>query len=284
MCAQKRLTLVQRQTGLRVVVLDEKFPLIKILLSGQADSARGIEVEFPEHVTGVNESTHDVQHLYLVTNGDRNRRSLPVWKSNRNELEYATELNDEVTMVATLKLDSNGVSYLYKFFDHSNNSYENFQAVTCVKLFSDFSDTRLERTYVHHANGFDLLGSETPERLILPMRKWLPCRYLVSYTWPVPLNRIEKDADSVTRYYKSRKADRPFIATVSHDGKWIAATCTSETGNLWTNPERSCQHADPSVSLKAGETKTLRLKTFIMKGSLEDLLRVVDKEQPGARH
>ena len=96
--------------------------------------------------------------------------------------------------------------------------------------------------------------SPIPERLRMPLQKWLPCRYLVSYTWPVEIKRIEKREDEITRYNKSRKADKPFIATLSHDKKWIATTYTKETGNLWTNPERSCQHADPAINLNAGET------------------------------
>jgi hypothetical protein len=74
------------------------------------------------------------------------------------------------------------------------------------------------------------------------------------------------------------KADKPFIATLSQDKKWIAATYTSETGNLWTNPERSCQHADPSILLNAGETKIIELKTFIFKGELEKVLQHINKE------
>ena len=178
-------------------------------------------------------------------------------------------------MIATARLESDGVRYTYKFINNSTVSYSNFQAVTCVKLYSVFSDTLLERTYTHHSNGFDLLASETPQRLTMPVNNWLPCRYLVSYSWPVNTKRIEKDEDDITRYHKSRKADQPFIATQSHDKKWIAATYTKETGNLWTNPERSCQHADPSITLNAGQTNSLELKTYIIKGTLEQLLKIV---------
>jgi len=53
------------------------------------------------------------------------------------------------------------------------------------------------------------------------------------------------------------------LPVVSQDKKWIAATYTSEVGNVWTNPERSCQHADPAISLNAGETKNIELKASI---------------------
>lgn len=265
-------------TGLKVMVIQKDFPLLKLLLPGQANSDRGIEIEFPEHVTGLNEKNNKVEHLYLVTNGNDNNRTLPVWHVEGNSLVYETELEGRVKMIATARLEENGLRYTYKFINHSNISYQNLQAVTCVKLYSLFSDTFLQRTYIHHSNGFDLMASETPERLTMSLQKWLPCRYLVSYNWPIPSKRIEKDEDSITRYYKSRKADKPFIATLSHDKAWIAATYTKETGNLWTNPERSCHHADPAVTVNAGETKSIELKTFIVKGNLEQILNIVDEE------
>jgi hypothetical protein len=55
-------------------------------------------------------------------------------------------------------------------------------AVTDPRLTSIFQDVRLERTYVHHTDGFDLLASETPDRLKMPLDQWLPCRYLASLT------------------------------------------------------------------------------------------------------
>ena len=275
-CAQSELTLTNHESGLRVMVINKNFPLLKILLPGQPASDRGIEVEFPEHVTGLNKQTNQLEHIYLVTRGNSNNRTRPAWKIADNALVYETEMNDKIKMVAKAQLQSNGVSYTYTVTNNSTITYDSLQAVTCVKLYSVFSDTLLTRTYVHHANGFDLLASETPERLTMPLNKWLPCRYLVSYTWPVPVKRIEKLANSPTYYNKSRKVDKPFIATVSHDKKWIAATYTRETGNLWTNPERSCQHADPYISLSPGEMKSLQLKTFIVKGNLEGLLQVIN--------
>ena len=275
---QGDLTIIDPTSGLRLTVINKDFPLLKILLPGQSNSERGIEVEFPEHVTGINEQTNTLEHLYLVSRGSLNKRTLPSWEIQGNMLMYETELNGNVKMIAKVQLDSNGVRYSYKFINNSNNSYQKFQAVTCVQLYSELHDSLLERTYVHHSDGFDLLASETPERLTMPLQKWLPCRYLVSYTLPVSKTRVEKDEDSITRYHKSRKVDKPVIATLSNNKKWVAATYTSETGNLWTNPDRSCHHADPSVILKPSETKTLRLTTFIYKGSLQKVLEYVDKE------
>jgi len=274
--SENELILHQHETGVKIIVVNKQLPLLKILLPGQSPSERGIEVEFPEHVTGLNKQTNSVDHIYLVTRD--NNRTLPAWKIAGDILSYETEFNNSIKMVAKVQLERDGVRYSYTLTNHSDISYDKLQAVTCVKLYSLFSDTLLERTYVHHPNGFELLASETPERLTMPLTQWFPCRYLVSYTWPVASRRVERDEDSITRYNKSRKADKPFIATFSHDKKWVAATYTRETGNLWTNPERSCQHADPSVMLRPGESETLQLKTFIIKGGLDQVLQLTENE------
>ena len=270
-CGQNELTLVNKKSGLRLIVIDKKFPLLKILIPGQARDERGIEVEFPEHVTGVNTQTRNVERFYLITAGNRYKRSLPVWKVTDTSLIYECEFNNNIKLITEARLWPDGVSYTYHITNNSTVAYENMQAPTCVKLYSAFSDTLLERTYVHHADGFDLLASETPERLTMGIGEWLPCRYLVPYTWPINRSRVEKDEDGITRYHKSRKVDRPIIATVSHDQRWVAATYTKETGNLWTNPERTCHHVDPVMKVRPGEKGRLWLKTVIIKGSLDAL-------------
>jgi hypothetical protein len=65
--AQKEITLTEPRTGLRIIVINKDYPLLKILLPGQSTSERGIEVEFPEHVTGLNGKTNITEHLYLVS-------------------------------------------------------------------------------------------------------------------------------------------------------------------------------------------------------------------------
>jgi len=279
--AQAQLELsVTQSSGLKAVVINQKFPALKILLPDQPALDRGIEIEFPEHVTAVDAVTRQVKQFYLITREDATNRTVPKWRrEGKTTLVYETAFDHNISMTAKATLEPDGLRYVYEFKNRSKQSYINFQAVTCVQLYSVFSDTLLQRTYVHHSDGFDLLASESPERLTKPEEEWLPCRYLVSYNWSVNAKRIEKDMDGITRYNKSRKADKPFIAAYSHDKSWIAATYTKETGNLWSNPERSCQHVDPAVNLKAGETKQLELKTFVMKGTLDQLLVLIDKEQ-----
>jgi hypothetical protein len=267
----------QAEKGLRLIVLQKERPLIKLLIPGQPESERGIEIEFPEHITGMNEGTGEVEHLYMNT-----RANDPYgysWQISPEEVSYYMRLPNEITMIATARLESDGLRMTYEFDNPSSITYNNLQAVTCVKLYSDFEDTRLERTYVHLGEGYELLALETPERLTLPIEQWLPCRYLVSYEWPVPPNRKERGADGILRYNKSRSTNRPFLVTLSKDRKWVAATYTKETGNLWTNPERTCQHADPGLELKTGSQGILELKAYVYKGNMEEMLFKIISEE-----
>ena len=76
--AQSELS-VSNSKGVKVIVINKNFPLLKVLLPNQPATDRGIEIEFPEHVTGLNEKNNQSEHLYLVSNGNANKRTLPVW-------------------------------------------------------------------------------------------------------------------------------------------------------------------------------------------------------------
>jgi hypothetical protein len=139
-------------------------------------------------------------------------------------------------MLARASLEGDGVRLRYEFVNRSKVAYEMIYAPTDPRLTSIFHDVRLERTYVHHTDGFDLLASETPSRLTMPLGQWLPARYLASLTWPIPPKRVEKKQDGITYYNKSRAVDQPLVATLSDDGKWVVASFTRTTGNVWSNP------------------------------------------------
>src|SRR5207247_11242174 len=105
----------------------------------------------------------------------------------------------------------------------SQVDYDFLQAIWDPRLYqSIFRDVRLERTYVHRKEGVDLLASDMPARLTMPLNEWLPCRYLDSYTWPVaPAGKRDVNHGALTYYYASRPVDDPFVVTVSRYLRWI---------------------------------------------------------------
>jgi len=113
----------------------------------------------------------------------------------------------------------------------------------------------------------------------MSLKDWLPNRYRASYTWPVEPNRIEKKEEGITWYNKSRPVDEPFVATQSTDGKWILATFTQDPGNVWSNPELTCQHADPETPLKAGGKASFELKSLLIQSTLDEVLAKVRQQR-----
>jgi len=278
-CSGQTPVLVDPSSGLRLLVVRENtLPTLKILLPRERDSNEGIVVVFPEHVTARERGKTEAEHLYLWEPGRQGHG--PIWRQVGQSLEYEMDLKDHVHLHSRATLESDGVRFHYDLVSRSSVNYEMLEAITDPRLYSTlFHDMRLERTYVHHREGFDLLASETPGRITMPEKEWLPCRYRVPFTWPVEPSRVEKKEGRLTWYNKSRQVDQPFIATVSRDGKWIVATCTGKCGNVWTNPELTCQHADPSTSLRAGGTASLEVKTFVFRGTLGEVLDKVKQQR-----
>jgi hypothetical protein len=254
MCSQRRL----RSASLSVT-------------SEHGATDHSIDVLFPEHVTAVKHGDSTAEQLYMFRPGLQGER--PRWRRVGRSLEYQRDLPGDLHLVARATLENDGVRFRYEFTNRSAVAYDMIIAVTDPRLTSDLHDLRLERTYVHHPNGFDLIASETPGRLTEPLNQWLPARYLVSFTWPIPAQRVERRSDGITYYNKSRAVDEPFIATLSADSNWLVASFAREIGKVWTNPELTCQHVDPQTSLAPRQRRTLERKMLIFRGSLDDALK-----------
>jgi len=236
------------------------------------EGARSSKILFPEHVTVRAHGQKEQEHLYIFGGGTQGYS--PEWKQTDNALEYAQEFS-QIHFVARATLKEDGIVFHYEFTNHSGIDYDIVTAITDPRFHGAFYDPRLQRTYVHHKEGFDLLASETPARLTIPLRNWFPARYLASFTVPVPKERVQRRDDGITHYYKSRSVDAPMIATLSEDRTWVAASFAREPGNVWSNPELTCQHVDPEVPLPHNGHAEHEVKILISNGSLEDALRKV---------
>lgn len=276
-CRSQKPLAIENAAGIRLQVADENTqPALRITIPGLPAAERSFEILFPEHVTARQQGRAAVEHLYVFRPGKTGDR--PAWRQVAHSLDYERDLGP-VHFLARATLEDDGVLVHYEFVNHSNINYEMIYAVTDPRMTGIFHDVRLQRTYVNHKEGFDLLAAETPERLSMPLQQWLPARYLASYTWPVPAQRVERRDDGITYYNKSRAVDLPLVSTVSTDGKWVVASFTRSVGNVWSNPELTCQHVDPQTSLPAGGSAVLELKLLVFQGSLEQVLEKVEAQR-----
>jgi hypothetical protein len=276
--AQEPMSLANSE-GLRLSISEaDTQPALTIALPGEPSSRPAIRVLFPEHVTAKKLGSTDAEQLYLFRPGLQEEK--PQWKRSRDSFEYERDFSAGIHMLARATLQDDGVLFHYEFENHSNADYAMITAVTDPRMAGVFHDVRLERTYVHRKDGFALLAAETPDRLTMPLRQWLPSRYLASYTWPVPAQRVERRADGITYYNASQAVDEPLIATVSSDHKWVAASFTNTTGNVWSNPELTCQHVDPERPVPARAKVEWDVKILIFQGSLDQVLKEVESQRP----
>jgi hypothetical protein len=275
--AQEPMSLANSE-GLRLSISEtDTQPALTIALPAESNRP-AIKILFPEHVTAKKNGNADAEHLYLFRPGLQGEK--PRWKRSPDSFEYQREFSPGIHMLARATLQDDGVLFHYEFENRSDVDYTMITAITDPRMTGVFHDVRLERTYVHRKDGFALLAAETPDRLAMPLSEWLPSRYLASYTWTVPAQRVERRADGITYYNASQPVDVPLVATVSSDHKWVAASFTNTTGNVWSNPELTCQHVDPERPLPARAKAEWDVKILIFPGTLAQVLTKVGSQRP----
>jgi hypothetical protein len=269
---------VRNAAGVEMTVdQEDRNPALSVTVPDGPKDDRSHKILFPEHVTVRAHGENDARHLYIFRPGTES--SAPVWKRDGDSLEYTKEFGP-IHFVARATLTEDGILFHYEFVNHSAIDYDMVTAVTDPRFSAVFYDPRLERAYVHTMEGFELLASDTPERLTEALTVWFPVRYLASYTSPIPKDRVQRRSDGITYRYRLGRVDVPMIATLSQDRSWVAATFSRDAGNVWSNPELTCQHADEEAALLHGGEVQTEEKILIFKGSLEDALRKAKGQRP----
>ena len=274
-----RELVVSNPSGLTMRVAEEDSdPTLWLSVPGEAAGQNAVLVLTPEHVTVRRHGANEAEHLYLWRPGDHGAR--PHWLRTENALQYEIDLPSGIHFLARASLQQDGFVLHYEFVNNSDVDFDSIQAITDPRMVSPlFHDVRLERTYVHEQGRFVLLASDMPQRVNMPMNQWLPNRYRISYSWPVEQARVQKQPDGITFFNAQTRADEPFLATVSADAKWIMATFSRNPGNLWTNPDLTCQHADPDIPLSHHSKGVAEEKILLFRGTLEDVLNKVKAQR-----
>lgn len=263
--AQSPALSVSTTSGLRLhTIVADAQPALALQIPGYDTTTPAIRILFPEHVTVVPHGA-EPRHLYLHDAPPRAVAEAPRWLQRGDTLGYERQLADDVQLSARAILAPDGIRIRYVLTNHSSRDFDAATVVTDPRMLGALHDAKLERTWVHLSSGFELLASETP---VTPARG--PARYLASYAWPIPAQRAEHRADGITYFTKSRRVDAPFIATTSVDGQWVVASYSRDAGNVWSNPDLTCQHVDPSAPLAAGATATLDIRLIVLRGGVQD--------------
>lgn len=270
-------------SGLALQVAEEySDPTLWLSISNEPSGQNAVLLLLPEHVTVRRHDINEAEHLYLWRPG--RLHASQNWLRSGNALQYERDLASGIHLVARVSLQLDGVLVHYEFDNDSDVDFDSVQAVTDPRMLSPlFHDVRLERTYVHESEGFVLLASDMPDRLKMPLKEWLPNRYRISYSWPEEKEHVQTQPDGIKFFNAPNRTDEPVIATVSNNGQWIMATFSRNPGNLWTNPDLTCQHADPEISLAHRSKGIVEEKVLLLRGTLDDVLRKVKEQRDSLR-
>lgn len=86
----------------------------------------------------------------------------------------------------------------------------------------------------------------------------------------------------MSRHFKSRDAYNVFLATESQPAGWNAVTHALNCESVFTNPSRTCHHADLVQVAIPGDRALLRLKVYMLRGTAKDVWNLVsDRERAG---
>lgn len=267
---------ITSQSGLRIEQHgDSQRPAIAVFLPSLAAPAAVIEM--PEHAWRRVRDGGGQSWFYKMYGADASLQGEVSWTSTTDTLAFKMEMPSGFKLNGSAKLSDNGIAVIYEILSSSERQFAAVQAVTCVKLYHPFTDVFLERTFVHDEAGLQLIATETPERLTKNVEEWLPCRYISKVGGGTSAYRVET-LDGVTRYFRSRPADAPFIATASDPVGWTACTFSRNADSVFTNPARTCHHADPISLLVSDGRASQGVNILMVRGTPSDAWKRVARE------
>lgn len=268
-----------RAAGLRIQPHgNPQLPAVAVFLPDQLNPCAVIEM--PEHAWRQQKASDQQTWFYKMYGSDPKLKGPVEWHSLPNQVAYRMTTPSGYVLSGSASIEPDGVAISYEIKTGSENEIEVLEATTCVKLYRPFTDVFLERTYIHHSTGLQLIASETPERMEKNAEEWLPCRYIAGVGNDLAAKPYKVEhLDGVTRYFKSKSADAAFLATESQPSGWTAATYGNNCDSVFTNPARTCQHADPRLHNVTGGRATLNLKVYLIRGSAADAWAVISRKK-----
>jgi hypothetical protein len=128
-----------------------------------------------------------------------------------------------------------------------------------------FEDRALTRTWLHTAEGWKRMADTDRGA-----GKFSLCHYSIEGE-PKVLPPLPWGAGKEI-------SDNGLAAVVSEDGKYVFAMTWGTPRSILSNADIPCIHADPKVKFaKAGQKAVYKGKVYLIKGSLEDLLKRVQE-------
>ena len=137
-----------------------------------------VVIEMPEHAWRKETETAEPLWFYKMYSSDPAFKGQVEWSLLDSALAFSMKTPSGYMLQTKAVLESDGVAITHEVSNGSVKQIAAVEAVTCVKLYRPFTDVFLDRTYIHHPEGLDLIASETQGRTNKNAEEWLPCRYI----------------------------------------------------------------------------------------------------------
>jgi hypothetical protein len=209
-------------------------------------------------------------------NQDWNKTTIPhkttLLSSAPNHLKFKTTVNDGVVVFHDVRSTSDEIDITFGFTNTSPaaSQIQWFQpACIRVEKFSGRNQTNYtERSFIFTANGLTTLAKtrRTEDALYRGGQVFIPAGIEPADANPRPLS-LDKPINGL-------------IGCFSADNKWILATASDRTHELFEGVY-VCLHSDPRIDgLQPGESKTFRSKIYFVTNDVPALLRRYERDFP----
>lgn len=180
------------------------------------------------------------------------------------ELRFQTHVEPDVQVTHSIRCGVDGLDLDFELANHGSatNDLQWFQPA-CIRV-ANFTG-RDQGGFVQRSFVFTESGLTTLDRT----GRTEEARYRGGQVFPMPGVR---DEDANPRPIATRRPVNGLIGCWSADGRWILATASSRTHELFEGVY-VCLHSDPSIGgLAPGERKSLRQKLYLVTNDIPALL------------
>ena len=186
-------------------------------------------------------------------------------KGSTNVLVFVTTIGPSVEMTHTIRTGEDEVDFGFELFNRGTMGVDiDWFQPACIRV-ANFTGRQqsnfIERSFIYTAAGLTPLSStrRREEALYRGGQVYLPAGINHSNANPRPIN-----LDTPTN---------GLIGAISRDDRWILATASDQTHELFEGVY-VCLHSDPKVGgLKPGEKKRIRSKVYLMTNDPPALLQ-----------
>jgi hypothetical protein len=188
------------------------------------------------------------------------------------ELRFRTRVDPSVVVLHEVRVEPDGLDLRFLFSNEGTNPVpvQWFQPA-CIRV-AEFTGCG-QSNYTRKSFVFTGKGRTSLDRI----RRTGKARYLGGQVYLPPWTA---EADANPRPISPDRLTSGLIGCVSGDGKWILATASDQTHELFEGVY-VCLHSDPLIGgLKSGETKRVRQRLYLVPNDPEDLVRRYRRDFP----